>query len=58
MKGRSAERNGKVYISLDGKSASVVDEQGLMAHLFNNPSSGARYFEANEVEARVQIIKK
>jgi hypothetical protein len=57
-KARSAERNGKVYIILDGKSASVVDEQGLMAHLFTNPSSGARYYEASEVEARVQIIKK
>ncbi|MFP5265116.1 MAG: hypothetical protein ACLGJB_24775 [Blastocatellia bacterium] len=57
-KARPAERNGKVYIILDGKSASVVDEQGLMAHLFTNPSSGARYYEASEVEARVQIIKK
>lgn len=57
-KARSAERNGKVYIILDGKSASVVDEQGLMTHLFTNPSSSARYYEASEVEARVQIIKK
>ncbi|HEX8087248.1 MAG TPA: hypothetical protein VF762_00245 [Blastocatellia bacterium] len=55
---RAAERNGKVYIILDGKSASVVDEQGLMAHLFTNPSSSAKYYEASEVEARVQIIKK
>jgi hypothetical protein len=57
-RGRSTERNGKVYIILDGKSANVVDEQGLMMHIFTNPSSGARYFEASEVEARVQITKK
>jgi hypothetical protein len=57
-RGNSAERNGKVYIILEGKSANVVDEQGLMMHLFTNPSSGARYFEASEVQARVQIIKK
>jgi hypothetical protein len=57
-KGRSAERNGKVFIILEGKTASVVDEQGLMMHLFTNPSSSAKYFEASEVEARVQIIKK
>jgi hypothetical protein len=57
-RGRSAERNGKVYIILDGKLASLVDEQGLMMHLFTNPSSSARYFEASEVEARVQITKK
>jgi hypothetical protein len=55
---RSADRNGKVYIIIEGKSANVVDEQALMMHLFTNPSSGARYFEASEVEARVQIIKK
>lgn len=57
-KGRAAERNAKVYIVLEGKSASVVDEHGLMMHLFTNPSSSARYFEASEVEARVQITKK
>jgi hypothetical protein len=55
---RSVDRNGKVYIILEGKSASVVDEHALMMHLFTNPSSGARYFEASEVEARVQITKK
>jgi hypothetical protein len=57
-RGRSSERNGKVYIILEGKSANVVDEQGLMMYLFTNPTSGARYFEASEVEARVQITKK
>jgi hypothetical protein len=57
-KSRSASRNGKVYIILEGKSASIVDEQGLMQHLFAGPSSGARYFEASEVEARVHIVVK
>jgi hypothetical protein len=57
-RGRSPERNGKVFIILEGKTANVVDEQGLMMYLFTNPSSTAKYFEASEVEARVQIIKK
>jgi hypothetical protein len=57
-KSRPASRNGKVYIILEGKSASVVDEQGLMQHLFTNPSATARYFEASEVEARVHIVLK
>jgi hypothetical protein len=29
-----------------------------MTHLFNNSAGGARYFEATEVEARVQIVPK
>lgn len=57
-KSRSASRNGKVYIILEGKTASIVDEQGLMQHLFASPSNGARYFEASEVEARVHIVIK
>ena len=55
---RPADRNEKLYIILEGKSANIVNEQALMAHLFTNPSSGARYFEASEVEARVHIVKK
>ena len=57
-KSRSASRNGKVYIILEGKTASIVDEQGLMQHLFASPSASARYFEASEVEARVHIVLK
>jgi hypothetical protein len=53
-----AGKNGKVFIILEGKSASLVDEQGLIAHLLANHSSGARYFEASEVEARLQIVPK
>ena len=50
--------NGKVYIIIEGQTASIVDEQGLMTHLFSNRSKNARYFEANEVEARLQIVPK
>lgn len=57
-KSRSSSRNGKIYIILEGKTASLVDEQGLMQHLFASPSNGARYFEASEVEARVHIVAK
>ncbi|HST20476.1 MAG TPA: hypothetical protein VLR90_05135 [Blastocatellia bacterium] len=57
-KSRSASRNGKVYIILEGKTANIVDEKGLMQHLFTNPSAGARYFEASEVEARINIVLK
>jgi hypothetical protein len=57
-KSRAAAQRRKIYIILEGKSASIVTEQGLMQHLFNNPGSGARYFEASEVEARVQIVLK
>ena len=56
--GQPAKKTGKVFIILEGKSASLVDEQGLIAHLLANHSSGARYFEASEVEARLQIVPK
>lgn len=51
-------RKGKIFIILEGDTASLVDEQGLMAYLISDPSSEARYFEASEVEARVQIVPK
>ncbi|MCI0488537.1 MAG: hypothetical protein L0229_18265 [Blastocatellia bacterium] len=54
----SRQRKGKVFIILEGDTASIVDEQGLMAHLISGSSSKARYFEASEVEARVQIVPK
>lgn len=58
-KGSSKSRsNSKVYIILEGKVASLVDEKGLMQHLFANSSATARYFEASEVEARVHIVLK
>jgi hypothetical protein len=57
-KSRKPAANGRVYIIIEGQTASVVDEQGLMMHLFSNNSKNARYFEASEVEARVQIVAK
>jgi hypothetical protein len=57
-KPRKAGAAGKVYIIIEGQAASIVDEQGLMAHLFSNRSKTTRYFEASEVEARVQIVLK
>jgi hypothetical protein len=54
----SRARKGKVYIIIEGRTANIVDEKGLMTHLFNNSAGGARYFEATEVEARVQIVPK
>lgn len=53
-----AKKNGKVFIILDGKTANLVDEQGLIAHLLADNSPGTRYFEASEVEARLQIVPK
>ena len=55
---KPAGKNGKVFIILDGKTANLVDEQGLIAHLLANNSPGTRYFEASEVEARLQIVPK
>lgn len=57
-KTRKATGAGKVYIIIEGQSATIVDEQGLMMHLFSNNSKTTRYFEASEVEARVQIVPK
>ena len=57
-KSRKSAKNGKVYIIIEGQTASVVDEQGLMMHLFSDKARNARYFEASEVEARVQIVKR
>lgn len=50
--------NSKVYIIIEGQTATIVDEKGLMAHLFSSNAKNVRYFEASEVEARVQIIAK
>jgi hypothetical protein len=57
-KSRKSAANGRVYIIIEGQTASIVDEQGLMMHLFSNNSKNTRYFEASEVEARVQIVPK
>ena len=57
-KARKPATSAKVYIIIEGQTANIVDEQGLMAHLFSNNSKNTRYFEASEVEARVQIVPK
>jgi hypothetical protein len=54
--GRSPRKSGKTYIIVEGRTASIVDEHGLMQHILSQPSSDARYFEATEVVARVQIV--
>jgi len=51
-------KSGKVFIILEEKTASLVDERGLMMHLLNDPAPGTRYFEASEVEARIHIVRK
>ena len=55
---RSGRKQGKQFIILEGKAASLVDEKGLMMHIMSGSSTEARYFEVNEVEARVQIVTK
>ena len=57
-KSRTPAAQTKIYIIIEGQTASIVDEQGLMSHLFSNNSKNTRYFEASEVEARVQIVPK
>lgn len=51
-------RDGKLYIILEGDSATIVDQHGLMQRMMSKTSSSARYFEAHEVEARIQIVPK
>ena len=53
-----APRQGKTFIILEGKSASLVDELGLMQHIMSGAAEDARYFEATEVEARLHITRK
>jgi hypothetical protein len=54
----TSQKSGKQYIILVDNSATLVDELGLMRYLLDGPAPSARYFEASEVEARVQIIHK
>ena len=55
---RPGRKQGKKFIILEGRTASLVDEKGLMMHIMSGSSTEARYFEVNEVEARVQIVTK
>lgn len=49
---------GKLYIILENETATVVDEQGMIKRMLAGPSSKARFFEAKEVEAQLQIVYK
>jgi hypothetical protein len=47
-----------MFIILDGEKSALVDEKGLMAKLLAGVSPNARYFEATEIELRLQIAHK
>lgn len=48
----------KTFIILNGDRASVVDEQGLIAQLLTGSTNGSRFFEVQEVEARLELVYK
>ena len=54
----SQKKPKKTFIILHGDRASLVDEQGLISQLLAGSSSGARFFEVKEVEARLEISYK
>jgi hypothetical protein len=54
----AAKKKKKMFIILDGEKSALVDEKGLMAKLLAGVSPNARYFEATEIELRLQIAHK
>ena len=48
----------KTFIILHGDRATIVDEQGLISQLLTGGTNGARFFEAKEVEAKLEISYK
>jgi hypothetical protein len=54
----SAKKKKKLYIILDGEKSALVDEKGLMTKLLAGVSPNARYFEATEIELRLQVSYK
>jgi len=57
--GRSKKNGkGKLYIILENETATIVDEQGMIRRMLAGPSKRARFFEAKEVEAQLQIVYK
>ncbi len=54
----AAKKKKKMFIILDGERSALVDERGLMAKLLAGVSPNARYFEATEIELRLQIAHK
>jgi hypothetical protein len=57
---RKTKKSGskKLYIIIENEAATVVDEQGLIRRMLAGPSAKARFFEAKEVEAQLQIVYK
>lgn len=55
---RKKSGKGKLYIILENDSATLVDEQGLIKRMLTGHSSKARFFEAKEVEAQLQVVYK
>jgi hypothetical protein len=54
----AAKKKKRMYIILDGERSALVDEKGLMTKLLAGVSPNARYFEATEIELRLQIAHK
>jgi hypothetical protein len=54
----AAKKKKRMFIILDGERSALVDERGLMAKLLAGVSPNARYFEATEIELRLQIAHK
>jgi hypothetical protein len=54
----AAKKKKRMFIILDGEKSALVDEKGLMAKLLAGVSPNARYFEATEIELRLQIAHK
>lgn len=54
----AAKKKKRMFIILDGERSALVDEKGLMAKLLAGVSPNARYFEATEIELRLQIAHK
>jgi hypothetical protein len=54
----AAKKKKKMFIILDGNNSALVDERGLMAKLLAGVSPNARYFEATEIELRLQVAYK
>jgi hypothetical protein len=54
----ASKKKKRMFIILDGERSALVDEKGLMAKLLAGVSPNARYFEATEIELRLQIAHK
>ena len=57
-KATTTKKPKKLYIVLEGVQGTLVDESGLMKKLLAGVAPGARFFEASEMEVRLQLVKK